>query len=122
LPGLIENLLTTLAKANKPFVLLLLGIYLSFNLDKKQLRGIFKVLIIRYGVGLLTILTIYLLLPKSLMSSVLMALVILPIGMSVLLFSDELGFDASIAGTLANLSLLLSFGMLWLVITFLQLY
>jgi hypothetical protein len=39
-----------------------------------------------------------------------------------LLFSDELGFDASIAGTLANLSLLLSFGMLWLVITFLQLY
>jgi hypothetical protein len=56
------------------------------------------------------------------MSSVLIALVILPIGMSVLLFSDELGFDASIAGTLANLSLLLSFGMLWLVITFLQLY
>ena len=122
LPGIIEDLLTTLAKANKPFVLLLLGIYLSFNLDKKQLRGIFKVLIIRYGVGLLTILTIYLSLPKSLMSSVLIALVILPIGMSVLLFSDELGFDASIAGTLANLSLLLSFGMLWLVITFLQLY
>ena len=122
LPIILEEVLTTLAKANKPLVLLLLGIYLSFNLDKNQFNGILKVLSIRYGIGLLTILAIYLLLPKSLMSSVLIALVILPIGMSVLLFSDELGFDAKIAGTLANLSLLLSFGLLWLVITWLQLY
>lgn len=122
LPIILEEVLTTLAKANKPLVLLLLGIYLSFNLDKNQFNGILKVLSIRYGIGLLTILAIYLLLPKSLMSSVLIALVILPVGMSVLLFSDELGFDAKIAGTLANLSLLLSFGLLWLVITWLQLY
>ena len=122
LPIILEELLTTLAKANKPLVLLLLGIYLSFNLDKNQFNGILKVLSIRYGIGLLTILAIYLLLPKSLMSSVLIALVILPVGMSVLLFSDELGFDAKIAGTLANLSLLLSFGLLWLVITWLKLY
>ena len=122
LPNILEDILTTLAKANKPLVLLLLGIYLSFNLDKKQFNGILKVLFVRYGIGLLTILAIYLLLPKSLMSSVLIALVILPVGMSVLLFSDELGFDAKIAGTMANLSLLLSFGLLWLVITWLQLY
>lgn len=122
LPIILEDVLTTLAKANKPLVLLLLGIYLSFNLDKNQFNGILKVLFLRYGIGLLTILAIYLLLPKSLMSSVLIALVILPVGMSVLLFSDELGFDAKIAGTLANLSLLLSFGLLWLVITYLQLY
>ncbi|MEY3320753.1 MAG: hypothetical protein RLZZ417_336 [Bacteroidota bacterium] len=122
LPVIIEELLTTLAKANKPFVLLLLGIYLSFELDKKQLKGILKVLSIRYGIGLLTILLLYFLLPKTLMTSVLMALVILPVGMSVLLFSDELGFDSRIAGTLANLSLLVSFGLLWLVITYLQLY
>jgi predicted permease len=122
LPGILEDVLTTLAKANKPLVLLLLGIYLSFNLDKNQFNGILKVLFVRYGIGLLTILAIYFLLPKSLMSSVLIALVILPVGMSVLLFSDELGFDAKIAGTLANISLLLSFGLLWLVITYLQLY
>jgi predicted permease len=122
LPGILEDVLTTLAKANKPLVLLLLGIYLSFNLDKNQFNGILKVLFLRYGIGLFTILTIYFSLPKSLMSSVLIALVILPVGMSVLLFSDELGFDAKIAGTLANLSLLLSFGLLWLVITYLQLY
>lgn len=122
LPSLMEDFLSTLAKANKPLVLLLLGIYLSFNLDKNKFKGIFKVLLLRYGIGILTILTIYFVLPKSLMTSVLMALVILPVGMSVLLFSDELGFDAKIAGTLANLSLLLSFGLLWLVITWLQLY
>ena len=122
LPNILEDVLTTLSKANKPLVLLLLGIYLSFNLDKNQFNGILKVLIIRYGIGLLTILAIYFLLPKSLMSSVLIALVILPVGMSVLLFSDELGFDAKIAGTMANLSLLLSFGLLWLVITMFQLY
>lgn len=122
LPAFLEDLLTTLSKANKPLVLLLLGIYLSFNLDKNQLNGILKVLLLRYGIGLLTIIAIYFLLPKSLMSSVLIALVILPVGMSVLLFSDELGFDAKIAGTLANISLLLSFALLWLVITCLQLY
>ncbi len=122
LPNILEDVLTTLAKANKPLVLLLLGIYLSFNLDKNQFNSILKVLTIRYGIGLLTILAIYFLLPKSLMSSVLIALVILPVGMSVLLFSDELGFDSKIAGTMANLSLLLSFGLLWLVITWLQLY
>ena len=122
LPGILEDILTTLAKANKPLVLLLLGIYLSFNLDKNQFNGILKVLFLRYGIGLLTILAIYFLLPKSLMSSVLIALVILPVGMSVLLISDELGFDAKIAGTMANLSLLISFGLLWLVITSLQLY
>lgn len=122
LPAFLEDLLTTLSKANKPLVLLLLGIYLSFNLDKNQLNGILKVLLLRYGIGLLTIIAIYFLLPKSLMSSVLIALVILPVGISVLLFSDELGFDAKIAGTLANISLLLSFVLLWLVITCLQLY
>lgn len=122
IPGFLEEILTILAKANKPFVLLLLGIYLSFALDKKQLKGILKVLSIRYGIGLLTILVLYFLFPKTLMTSVIMALVILPVGMSVLLFSDELGFDTKIAGTLANLSLLVSFGLLWLVITILQLH
>lgn len=117
----IEEVLLTLAKANKPFVLLLLGIYLSIDIDKKLLTGIFKVLFVRYGVGLMTIMAIYLLLPASLMTSVLIALVILPVGMSVLMFSDELGFDSRIAGTLTNISLLISFGLLWIIITVLQL-
>lgn len=117
----LEEVLLTLAKANKPFVLLLLGIYLSIDIDKKLLNGIFKVLFVRYGIGLLTIIAIYLLLPASLMTSVLIALVILPVGMSVLMFSDELGFDSRIAGTLTNISLLISFGLLWIIITVLQL-
>jgi predicted permease len=117
----IEEVLLTLAKANKPFVLLLLGIYLSIDIDKKLLNGIFKVLFVRYGVGLMTIMAIYLLLPATLMTSVLIALVILPVGMSVLMFSDELGFDSRIAGTLTNISLLISFGLLWIIITVLQL-
>ncbi|MFM7092523.1 MAG: AEC family transporter [Bacteroidota bacterium] len=117
----IEEVLLTLAKANKPFVLLLLGIYLSIDIDKKLLNGIFKVLFIRYGVGLMTIIGIYLLLPATLMTSVLIALVILPVGMSVLMFSDELGFDSRIAGTLTNISLLISFGLLWIIISVLQL-
>ncbi len=117
----IEEVLLTLAKANKPFVLLLLGIYLSIDIDKKLLNGIFKVLFIRYGVGLMTIIGIYLLLPATLMTSVLIALVILPVGMSVLMFSDELGFDSRIAGTLTNISLLISFGLLWIIISLLQL-
>jgi predicted permease len=120
MPAILEGVLTTLAKANKPLVLILLGIYLNFHLNKSRLHGIINVFIIRYGIGILTILAIYMFLPHTIMSEVLMALVILPIGMSILLFSDELGYDSEISGTLTNLSLLISFGFLWALTTLLQ--
>lgn len=116
LPDVIFDFMSFLSKGNAPIGLLLLGIYLSFNLDKKQLLGISKVLFIRYFFGIASLLTIYLFLPESTMKSVLMLISILPLGMMILPFSDEMGYDTSIAGTLSNASLLISFILMWLLI------
>ena len=57
----------------------------------------------------------------SQMRSVLIVCVLLPIGLTILPFSDEMNFDSRIAGTLLNISLLISFGLMWGVVLLLGL-
>ncbi|HOY18630.1 MAG TPA: AEC family transporter [Haliscomenobacter sp.] len=117
LPTLAFDALDVLAKGNKPLVLLLMGVYLSFALDKNQLKAISKVLFIRYSVGLTMVAVLYFFLPAdSLMRSVLIMCVLLPLGMTILPFSDEMNFDSRIAGTLLNISLLISFVLMWVMV------
>jgi malate permease and related proteins len=114
MPPLFFEFLDTIAKANKPLVLLLMGIYLSFELNKKQMIAISKVLVIRYAVGILFVLGIYFSLSHdSLLYAVLIICVMLPSGMTILPFSDELNYDTKIPGTLVNISLLISFVLMW---------
>lgn len=114
MPTLFFDFLDTIAKANKALVLLLMGIYLSFELNKKQMIAISKVLVIRYAVGILFVLGIYFSLShESLLYAVLIICVMLPSGMTILPFSDELNYDSRIAGTLVNISLLISFVLMW---------
>jgi malate permease and related proteins len=47
------------------------------------------------------------------MKNVLMLCALMPIGLTILPFSDELGYDSRIAGTMLNISLLISFGLMW---------
>jgi malate permease and related proteins len=121
LPEIAYGFLDTLAKANKSLVLLLMGIYLSFELDKSMLKQISKVLFIRLAVGLIAVYFLYTGLEPSLMRSVLIALVILPLGMTILPFSDEFNFDSRVAGTMVNLSLIISFIILWTLVYLLDL-
>jgi malate permease and related proteins len=114
MPTLFFDFLDTLAKANKSLVLLLMGIYLSFELNKKQMMAISKVLVIRYSVGLLLVVVLYFgLSHDSLLYAVLIICVILPSGLTILPFCDELNYDTRIAGTLINISLLISFVLMW---------
>lgn len=121
LPDIAFDFLETLAKANKSLVLLLMGIYLSIELNKAQLKSAFKVLAIRYFYGLLLVTALYFGLEPSLMRSVLIVLVILPIGMTILPFSDEFNFDSRVAGTMVNLTLVFSFAIIWLLVLALNL-
>ncbi len=114
MPTLFFDFLDTIAKANKALVLLLMGIYLSFELNKTQMIAISKVLVIRYAVGILFVLGIYFSLSHdTLLYAVLIICVMLPSGMTILPFSDELNYDSRIAGTLVNISLLISFVLMW---------
>jgi malate permease and related proteins len=121
LPSVGHEILTTLSKANKPLVLLLMGIYLSFELDKKTIISIFKVLAIRYLIGFFVIIILYYFLAEhQAMQQVLMVCTLLPIGLTIIPFSDELNYDSRIAGTMLNISLLISFGLIWLLVLFIN--
>jgi predicted permease len=118
MPVVCVDFLEVLARGNKPIALLLMGIYLSVELSKKAMIGISKVLLIRYVVGLLVAFGLYFLLPNyPTMRNVLMVCVLLPIGMTILPFSDEMHYDSRIAGTLLNCTLLLSFGLIWILVS-----
>ncbi|MEZ0484755.1 AEC family transporter [Fibrella aquatica] len=117
LPPILFDALDTLAKANKPLVLLLLGIYLSFRLEKTQQSAIFRLLFLRYACCLGAIALLHVVLPDpTLLRTTLIVCMLLPVGMTILPFSDEFNFDSRVAGTLANLSLVISFGLLWLLV------
>lgn len=115
LPKMVFDFLDVLAIGNKPLVLLLMGIYLSFELDKKLMIAISKVIIIRVSVGIIVVLGTYYLVNSdySLMKNVLMLCALMPIGLTILPFSDELGYDSRIAGTMLNISFIVSFVLMW---------
>jgi malate permease and related proteins len=114
IPPFFYDFLDVLAKGNKPIVLLLMGIYLSFDLDKKQIIGISKVLLIRYLIFLIGVALVYHFVDTNLlMRNVLIVCLVLPLGMTILPFSDEMNYDSRIAGTLLNVSLLISFVLMW---------
>ena len=122
LPIIFFDFLEVLAIGNKPLVLLLMGIYLSFDLNKKLMLAISKVLIIRVSIGIIAVIGLYFLISdnQSLMKNVLMICSLLPIGLTILPFSDELGYDSRIAGTLLNISLLVSFILMWGLVVLLE--
>lgn len=122
LPALAIDFLDVLAQSNKAIVMLLLGIYLNFTLNKTQFLGISKVLIIRYSCGLGVVALLYFGLPPSVFRSILIVCMVLPVGMTLLPFSDELNFDSRMAGLLVNVSLVISFVLLWSLVLWLKLF
>ncbi len=113
IPTIATDALETIAKANKPLVLILMGIYLNFVFEKQQLWDVSKVLMIRYAIGLTVVGLLYTFMPPHLERSVLMILVVAPVGLTILPFSDEFQYDTRIAGLLVNLSMILSFVLMW---------
>ncbi|MGG0736927.1 AEC family transporter [Niallia taxi] len=116
LPGTVIDITSVISKANMPLSLLLLGIYLNFSFQKSYWKGIGRVLGIRYGVGLFFGLLGFFLLPVDDMFryTVLIAL-ILPMATSVLPYSVEFKYNQRFVGTAANLSILISFVLLWVI-------
>ena len=121
LPSVALDFLDILAKGNKPIVLLLMGIYLNFSLDKKQVQAVGKVLALRYVFGLSAVAALYLFAQPSVFQSIMIVCVVLPVGLTLLPFSDELNFDSRMAALLVNLSMLISFGLMWLLVLGLKL-
>ncbi|GAG84526.1 unnamed protein product, partial [marine sediment metagenome] len=59
IPSFFSELLDILARANSALALLLLGVFLHFKFGKAEWFSIIKVLVLRYGVGLLVGLALF---------------------------------------------------------------
>ncbi len=116
-PVIVMDLLEIISRANMALTLLLLGIYLNFKFEKSQWNTILKVLLMRYSFGLTIGLILFFTLPFDLLyRSIILVGLILPIGMAVVPFSVEFGYNEKVVGTIVNFSIIISFILMWLVI------
>lgn len=117
IPSLPLDIIETIAKGNKPMVLLLMGMYFSIRLPKKSFQKVFQVLGMRYALGLSVGLLLYYTTPFGFQfRNMLLICLILPAGMTLITYSDELHFDTRIAAALVNFSMLISFGIMWILV------
>lgn len=115
IPPFPSEVLGILGRANMGLVLIVMGLNLSFRFDRKHWSLILKVLGLRYALGLTAGLLLYFLLPFSQMyRTILLFGLMLPVPVSVIPFSVEFDFDTRISGTIANLTILISFAFMWL--------
>lgn len=116
-PAYLLEVTQILAKANMPLSLLLLGMHLSFSFAADYWRNIWRILAIRYLSGLVIGGLIFYWLPVSDMIRYTCLIgFILPVGMAAIPFAIEFGYDHQFVGTVANLTILISFLLIWLLI------
>jgi len=116
-PGIVINITKILAQANMPLSLLLLGVYLNFSLESKYLKDMVKILALRYLVGLAVGVALFFLMPFDKMFRVTMLIgLLLPIPTMVIPYAIEFGYDPKFVGTLTNLTIVLSFLLMWIII------
>ncbi|HME54140.1 MAG TPA: AEC family transporter [Candidatus Lokiarchaeia archaeon] len=112
-----SGIMNVIAKANTFITFLVLGIYLDFNLDKSYWKNLIKVMITRYGIGIALGLAVFLLWPVDIMPrTILLVCLILPVGMGLLIFVVQCGYDEKFAGMLSNLMNMISFGLIWVIL------
>jgi predicted permease len=110
------GLIDVIAKSNTLITFLVLGIYLDFKLEKKYWKDLAKILMTRYGIGFVLGIAFLLLWPVSIMArTILLVCFILPVGMGLLVFVVQFGYDDKFAGMLSNVMNVISFGLLWVV-------
>jgi len=120
MPFFLTELIDIVSRANSPLALLLLGVFLNFNFQKDQWMMIGKSLLIRYTLGLGFGLFLFFLLPAIFFSELFRIIIaislILPVGLAVIPFSVELEYDKKLMTIIVNLSILISFGLMWILI------
>lgn len=116
IPPFIVDVAQVISPANMPLSFLLLGIYLHVSFAEGSYKRIVQVLALRYGIGLVAGALLFIVLPFTDMFkyTVLLGL-ILPVSMTALPYSVEFGYDSKFIGTVSNITILMSFILLWLI-------
>lgn len=115
-PSVVLDMASILSRANMPLSLLLLGIFLSFTFEASYWKAILKVLTLRYSLGLAFGVTLFFIMPADpILSYTLLIAFILPISMSTLPFTVQFDYNRKFAGTLANITMITSFFLMWFI-------
>lgn len=116
-PGTMIDIAKILSKANMPLSLLLLGLYLNFSFETSYWKNMGKILTFRYIIGLMVGATLFFIVPfDSLFRYTLLIGLILPIGLAVVPYAVEFNYDQRFVGTLSNITILISFLLVWIIV------
>lgn len=116
LPNAVITFLSTLANANMPLSMILLGLMLNFRIERKYLPIALKYLLIHYGFGLLCGLCVYYFLPVSdqMIKTTLMVIWLLPIGVAVIPYSLQFKYRTlPLIGMTTNMTIIISIVILY---------
>jgi len=117
LPIFVLDFLDILSRANMALTLLLLGILFNINFEKSHWKHISFTLMIRYILGFIFGIIWLVFLPFGIKyNSIILVVLILPIGMAVIAFSVEFGYDENVTTTMVNLSNIFSFIFIWVIV------
>ncbi|MCX8059230.1 MAG: AEC family transporter [Spirochaetes bacterium] len=122
LPRFITRVFLTISQANTPLVLLMLGLSLSFDITKEQLKTIFKILFLKYFLGISFIILLYIFFPRIELKTKNIAsiLFVMPPGMAIIPYSIEFRFNTKIASALVNFGNIISILLMIIVMYFLN--
>lgn len=117
IPALGLDLLQFIAGANTVLVLLLLGITFEFRLSRQRLKEIAILFVLRYSLAILAAMTAYWLLPfDKMIRSVVVICFLSPVGMAIIPYSFEFGYDSKTAASTVNLSNIISLAAIYIFI------
>ncbi len=115
LPEFLQSWFTVVGKANQFLVLAVLGLVLNFDWKGHASRsGLPRLLLLRYLLGLGLGVLVWFFLPGDILMRKVVALcLILPAGFAVVPYSMEFGYNRNAAGAVVNLTLIISFFLMW---------
>lgn len=111
LPKASIDFFTIISKANMPLSMILLGIMLSFRIEKQFLPIAVKYLIVHYGLGCIAGLLVHFFLPTSddMIKTTLLITWLLPVGVAIIPYSIQFKYKIlPLVGMVTNISIVIS--------------
>ena len=111
LPKASIDFFTIISKANMPLSMILLGIMLSFRIEKQFLLFAVKYLIVHYGLGCIAGLLVHFFLPTSddMIKTTLLITWLLPVGVAIIPYSIQFKYKTlPLVGMVTNISIVIS--------------
>lgn len=119
LPGLFLDTAEIISVANMPLSLLLLGLCLNFSFEKSWLPLIGKYLAIKYGTGLVLGFSLFWILSDyPMLANTVLIGFILPASTTSVVYAIRYQYNTKIVGTIVNITIIVSFVLIWLFASF----